>query len=437
MRRRHLRFITAWSLLAASSLTACGDETESPPAQSASEAAGETATVESEQPAEEEAPPPTAEEVAEGVEAFEGNFYVLRPGETEHDLAVRYGVEDTAVHRQHQLGNDWYDAMNERLRHFVPDIDVSGGPDFRLDTVGFSHIIAEAEDIHTISEHYKTSIMEILVVNAITPEEALTLEVGRRIFIPGVVTNTEGHVSHLPHPREEELHDRAHGLHLGTRAAASKLLRGEMEDEWLAAAEGERGGEWDGTFGWPVAGGWFVRGFGSGEQGYHKAVDVGGNLGWPVRAIERGIVAYADDTIRGYGNLVMVIHPQGFVSFYAHNSSFFVQAGQMVNRGQIISETGSTGISRGPHVHFELIHEHNNCDPAPLFRPGVRRHNGEMMDIPQLTWSGDGPPRGLRCEQRPSHHPNSQWVVHEHPVEDASPRSGVPGAGGIDPAPGR
>ena len=437
MRRRHLTLITALSFLTASSLAACGDETESPPAQSANEAADETATAEaeeSEEPAEEEAPPRTAEEVAEDVEAFEGNFYVLRPGETEHDLAVRYGVDDTAVHRQHQLGNDWYEAMNERLRHFMPDIDVAGGTGFRLDTVGVSHIVAEDEDIHQISDHYNTSIMEILVVNAITPEEALTLEAGRRLFIPGVLQDAEGHVARLPHPLQEEIHDRAHTLHLGTRAAASKLLRGEMEDEWLAAAEGEEGDAWDGTFAWPVSGGWFVRGFGSGDEGYHKAVDIAGNLGWPVRAIERGIVAYADDTIRGYGNLVMIIHPRGFVSFYAHNSSYFVQAGEMVTRGQIVSETGSTGISRGPHVHFELIHQGRNCDPAPLFRMGVRRHDGDMMPIPQLTWTESQPPGNLRCEHRPAHHPNSQWVHHEHPVNDATPASGVPGAGGTAPA---
>lgn len=434
MRQPRHPFISTLTLLSMGSLASgCGGATDSLSVQGADEASASSAEEDGTEVAvaeEAQTPEPTAEEVAEDVESFEGNFYVLLPGETVEDLAERYGVTDAAVHRQHQLGVEWYDAMNERLRHFVPDIEESGGEGFRLPTIGVSHIIAEGEDIVQISDHYKTSVMEILVVNAIPPEEATQLEAGRRIFIPGVVQDQEGNVSRLPHADQEAFDQRAEELELGTRRAAGILLRGEMKDEWLAAAAGSEGDEWDGTFGWPVAGGWYVRGFGAGQDGYHKAVDVAGHLGWPVRAVERGIVAYADDTIRGYGNVLMIIHPQGFVSFYAHNSAFYVHPGQMVRRGQIVAELGTTGISRGPHVHFELMHQHRNCDVAPLFRPGVRRHDGEMMDIPQLTWVGNRPPRGLRCERRPGHHPNSRWVQHEHPVNDAAPESGIVGAGG-------
>jgi murein DD-endopeptidase MepM/ murein hydrolase activator NlpD len=319
--------------------------------------------------------------------------------------------------------------MHERLRHFVPDIE-RWSRDFELPTVGVSHVVAEGEDILQIADHFKTSVLEIMVVNAIAEEEATELEVGRRLFIPGVVQTREGEVLHLPHAHQDEFDARAHELGLGTRAVAARLLRGGMEDSWKEAAAGDAGDEWDGTFAWPVTGGWYVRGFGDGAEGYHKAVDVAGNLGWPARAVERGIVAYTGDEIVGYGNIVMIIHPQGFVSFYAHNTAFFVHPGQRVSRGQIISEVGSTGISRGPHVHFELIHELMNCDPAPLFRPGVRRHDGTMMDVPQLTWTGERPPRGVRCEPRPAHHPNSQWVVHEHPSRDASEASGLRAGGG-------
>jgi len=412
--------ITLCAVAALVVFVACDDESAET-VTAAEEAAGQTEVPEEQ--------PPTAEEIAESPEAFEGNFYVLRPGETVEELADRHGVTVEGVRRAHELDEEWFQAMNERLRHFVPDIE-RWAHAFELPSVGVSHIVVEGEDILQISDHYKTSVMEILVVNAIDPDDATEIEVGRRLFIPGVVQSAEGEVLHLPHASQDEFDERARELGLGRRNAAARLLRGGMDDRWKEAAAGEEGEEWDGTFAWPVSGGWYVRGFGDGAEGYHKAVDVGGNLGWPARAIERGIVAYAGDEIVGYGNIVMIIHPQGFVSFYAHNTAFFVHPGQMVTRGQIISEVGSTGISRGPHVHFELIHELTNCDPAPLFRPGVRRHDGTQMEIPQLTWSGDGPPEGLRCERRPAHHPNSQWVVHEHPERDASESSGLRRAGG-------
>ena len=119
-------------------------------------------------------------------------------------------------------------------------------------------------------------------------------------------------------------------LDLGRVGTASQLLFGHMEDRWMDAAGGR---QFSGTINWPVAGGWFVRGFGSGEEGYHLAVDVAGNIGWPARSVDAGIVAYAGDGIRGYGNIVMVIHPGGFVSFYAHLSATFVHSGEMVERG--------------------------------------------------------------------------------------------------------
>ncbi|MEZ4287710.1 MAG: M23 family metallopeptidase [Polyangiales bacterium] len=77
-----------------------------------------------------------------------------------------------------------------------------------------------------------------------------------------------------------------------------------------------------------------------------------GKIGWNVRAAAPGIVGYAGDGIRGYGNTVLVIHPGGWVTMYAHNSVNFVVAGQRVDKGSILAEVGSTGISRGPHVHF-------------------------------------------------------------------------------------
>gem|GEM_PF-5168077 len=197
---------------------------------------------------------------------------------------------------------------------------------------------------------------------------------------------------------------RAERLGLGTRRAAGELLAGRVSDAWLRSVGSEKAPS---TLKFPVAKGWFVRGFGSGAGGYHQAMDIGGELGSNVRAAAPGLVGYAGNELSGYGNLVILIHTGGFVTAYAHNAKNRVVPGQRVERGQVIAELGSTGRSKGPHVHFEFLHGGQNCDPAGLFRPGVRRRDGSTMPLPRTSWPDPKRrPKGLACHPR-KHHPGN------------------------------
>jgi murein DD-endopeptidase MepM/ murein hydrolase activator NlpD len=144
----------------------------------------------------------------------------------------------------------------------------------------------------------------------------------------------------------------------------------------------------------PVAGGAMIRGWGSGPGGYHLAMDIRGRTGQPIRACERGIVAYAGDEISGYGNFVMIVHPNGLVTAYAHNREMLVTAGQLVARGDRVSTLGNSGLSHGPHLHFMLIHDGEHCDPAPLFRPHIGPHT------PEARWRRGHEPAGVQCLPR-------------------------------------
>lgn len=103
------------------------------------------------------------------------------------------------------------------------------------------------------------------------------------------------------------------------------------------------------------------------NQGYsffHPAVDLGGEKGDPIKPIMPGVVAYAGWDYSGYGNLVVLNHPNGFDSYYAHLSKIDVQTGQLVNMDTIIGEMGATGNASGPHLHLE-IHQ-NGVSLNPL-----------------------------------------------------------------------
>jgi murein DD-endopeptidase MepM/ murein hydrolase activator NlpD len=101
---------------------------------------------------------------------------------------------------------------------------------------------------------------------------------------------------------------------------------------------------------------------------------------------------------------VLVLHRDGLVTVYAHNRQNLVSAGERVRRGQTIAELGNTGISRGPHVHFEFLHAGKNCDPTPLFRPGVPHRPGHLGPLTAVEWpEGAARPDAVRCDTRRQH----------------------------------
>lgn len=95
---------------------------------------------------------------------------------------------------------------------------------------------------------------------------------------------------------------------------------------------------------------------------FHTGIDFGVPTGAPVRAADRGTVIYAG-WYGGYGNTVILNHGGGITTLYAHNSYLAVGVGQVVQRGQTIAAAGSTGLSTGPHVHFEVRVNGQPVDP--------------------------------------------------------------------------
>jgi murein DD-endopeptidase MepM/ murein hydrolase activator NlpD len=162
----------------------------------------------------------------------------------------------------------------------------------------------------------------------------------------------------------------AQALGMGTRMAATLLLNGGFPDRWLAAAGGTT---LPGHLAWPLPGHRLGRGFGS-NNGEHMAVDVTAPSGTPVLCMARGIVGYAGNEISGYGNTVLVLHPGGWVTLYAHLSAFDVEAGEKVSERQILGAVGSTGIARGNHLHFSLHVRGKAVDPM-RYMQGAPEHN--------------------------------------------------------------
>ncbi|NMC72220.1 MAG: LysM peptidoglycan-binding domain-containing protein [Myxococcales bacterium] len=358
----------------------------------------------------------------------DGAYHFLAPGETLWDVARRYGKTVDELVARNGFTDDDIRALAVGRPVIVPGItDDQVRPAEPSTRSGLVHVVGRGETIWDLARAFQVGVGQIMAANGLSADDARALREGAELFIPGVAQDRRGRVRRETSGAERSATALARRLGLGTAQCARDLLNGRARRSWVEAA-----GETDklpGTLRWPVSNGWYVRGWGSGEGGYHLATDIMGEMGWNVRAAAPGIVAYSGHEVRGYGNLVIVIHPGGWVTAYAHNSVNFVVAGQRVPAGGILAELGSTGISRGPHVHFEFIFRGQLCDPESLFRPGVRHRSGKIEPLHYVTWTDpDDRPASIRCAAR-RHHPRSRWVENETP-EDAPPET----PSGPDPA---
>ncbi len=120
---------------------------------------------------------------------------------------------------------------------------------------------------------------------------------------------------------------------------------------------------------WPVRGR-ILAGYGASSGGTHNdGINIGAPRGAPIEAVDEGEVAYAGNELRGYGNLVLIKHPNGFISAYAHCEDLLVKRGDKVRRGQIIAKVGTTGGLSEPQLHFELRRGKRAVDPREFLAP--------------------------------------------------------------------
>ena len=118
------------------------------------------------------------------------------------------------------------------------------------------------------------------------------------------------------------------------------------------------------SFRWPVQGR-IISEFGTKPDGGHNdGINVAVPAGTSVKAAENGVVAYAGDELKGYGNLVLIRHSNNWVSAYAHNEEILVKRGDQVRRGQVIAKAGRTGQVNQPQLHFELRKGSRPVDPT-------------------------------------------------------------------------
>ena len=150
-------------------------------------------------------------------------------------------------------------------------------------------------------------------------------------------------------------------------AAAALPLPGEASIDW-GSADAARGAA-GGRFPWPVRGR-ILASYGSTAGGSrNEGINIGAPRGTPVHAIDTGTVAYVGNEVKGFGNLVLIKHANGWISAYAHLDQPDVKVGDKIASGEVVGRVGDSGGVGEPQLHFELRRGKKPVDPKEFLAP--------------------------------------------------------------------
>jgi murein DD-endopeptidase MepM/ murein hydrolase activator NlpD len=195
---------------------------------------------------------------------------------------------------------------------------------------GVYHIVERHQTLYRICKTYSVGLEEVAFANGIS--DPSKIQTGQRIFIPGAkkVLKVD--------------------IYLDDVAAESP----DMRDEKVADKRPD--------FIWPIKGR-ISNAFDDSEESRHMGIDISSPQGTPIRAASAGKVVYSGNTIKGYGNLIILRHSEEFVTIYAHNQVNLVKEGMWVGKGQVVGKVGQTGRASGPHLHFEIRKKNRAVNP--------------------------------------------------------------------------
>jgi murein DD-endopeptidase MepM/ murein hydrolase activator NlpD len=226
------------------------------------------------------------------------------------------------------------------------------------------HFVNQGESLISIARQNHMSAAELAKANGLNASAPLKL--GTKLTIPaGKAAQARGPaagVQQLASAPASSGKLTAAGLQQSARLAQAAPTAEEKEDAEAPVKASEATGALP-TFRWPVRGK-VITSYGAKTNG--KAND-GINLavpeGTPIKAAEDGVVAYAGNELKGYGNLVLVRHANGYVTAYAHASELLVKRGDPIKRGQVIAKSGQSGEVGSPQLHFEIRKGSTPVDP--------------------------------------------------------------------------
>ncbi len=234
------------------------------------------------------------------------------------------------------------------------------------------HVVRPGETLFAVGRTYNMNPYMIADYNGLSHN--VSLKVGQRLRIPGhdamarvqapvrqQAPQQQQALNTLPKPQQNSTDNLNQQPQIAQRKQS--MVRQPVAQIDTQQTEQQTTDIASTGFRWPVRGR-IISTFGQKPNGMrNEGINISVPLGTSVRAAESGVVAYAGNELKGYGNLVLIRHENGWVTAYAHNSKLFVKRGDTVKRGDIIAKAGQTGSVTSPQLHFEVRKGASAVDP--------------------------------------------------------------------------
>lgn len=270
-----------------------------------------------------------------------GGEIVVRPGDTLFGVSERHQVPLRALIEENGLEPPFALTAGERLKLPPPN----------------TYTVQAGDTLYGVARRHRVDFRSLAVMNAI--KEPYAIRPGQSIRLPALA-------------RDWMAASAGEGGIIGATTVAAgdggAVTTGAMAEgpRTLATVSRPEPSGPPPRFLWPIDG-TILSAFGPKGLGRRNdGVNIAALEGAPVKAAADGVVVYADDKLAGYGKLVLVKHPDGWISAYAHNRTILVKEDQTVAQGETIAQAGATGSVETAQVHFELRRAGQPVDPATV-----------------------------------------------------------------------
>ncbi len=278
-----------------------------------------------------------------------GGRYRVQPGDTLYGIARRFGLPVQSIVQRNGL---------------APPYRLSPGQELQLPAQRV-HRVQPGDTLYSLSRQYNVERSQLAAVNDL--QAPYSLSVGQSLAIPATGPAPAGQLAMVPAaaPRGAQPAPTPRAAPQPPQPQAAQpqpaALPTQPPDPPPVPPTANGLG-----FLWPTQGR-VIAEFGAQGDGRHNdGINIAAPRGAPVVAAERGEVVYAGNELRGFGNLLLIRHENGWVTAYAHNSSLLVSKGERVSRGQVIARVGRSGNVDRPQLHFEIRKGSRAVDPREL-----------------------------------------------------------------------
>ena len=294
----------------------------------------------------------------------------VQPGQTLYSIAKSNGLTVGKIAAANNIPAPYALRIGQRL--VVPGVENPSSPSATFTPVSAAvpqknfagtsvHQVRAGETLFAVGRTYNIHPYKIAEHNGLA--KPYSLKVGQKLRIPsgGGSTATQRQANNNPAQSQTAANTSSKAAKDQTQISqpVEKVERPLSQTNTTITTSRAS----DAGFRWPVRGR-VISKYGSKPNGTrNEGINIAVPESADVRASDAGVVAYSGNELKGYGNLVLVRHPNGWVTAYAHSKEVFVKRGDTVRRGQVIAKAGSTGSVNSPQLHFELRKGASAVDP--------------------------------------------------------------------------